>query len=184
MSYVRIRSLRSPRGYTSELLIKKPWMIMAIFWVLGLLAWTPITFIFSTKDYNIDVNYSPFYLVTIFRLVSWLSVLLLILSLSIIIIKELQLRKKIKQELTHKNKSSIASISCPVTSLKKHNSKFMLHFGFQTKFYLIIFSFWIQWFIPCVLSLLQPCDCIPTIFTNYIYWLTYTVFYYIHVSIF
>ena len=150
---------------------------MASFWILGIIAWTPITFIFSTKDFAVDVNYSPFFLVTIFNLVSWFSILVLILSLSIIIIKELHLRKKIKQELRNR---AIASISRPVTSLKKHNSELMLHFGFQTKFYLIIFSFWIQWFIPCALSLLQPCNCIPSTLTNYIYWLTYTVVYYIN----
>ena len=156
-------------------------MVMASFWVLGLLAWIPITFIFSTKDYNIEVNYIPFYLATIFNLVSWFSVLLLILLLSIIIIKELHLRKKIKQELKNdKRNSEIASHLHPLTTIKKRTNKFTLHFDFQTKFYLIIFSFWIQWFIPCVLSLLQPCDCIPTLVTNYIYWLTYTVVYYIN----
>ena len=142
MSYVRIRSLRSPKGYTSEPLIKRPWMVMASFWVMGLLAWTPITFIFSTKDYNIKVNYTPFYLVTIFNLVSWFSVLLLIFSLSIIIIKELHLRKKIKQELKNdKRNSEIASHSHPVTTIKKRTNKFTLHFDFQTKFYLIFFNY-------------------------------------------
>ena len=180
MSYVRIRSLRSPKGYTSEQLIKRPWMVMGSFWIMGIIAWTPITFGFSTKDFAIDVDYSPFFLVTIFNLISWFSVLLLTLLLSIIIIKELYLRKKKRNELFY-NRSASVSITNGNSSLntnesfRSRRSRFRIRFDFQTKFYLIIFSYWIQWIIPCILTLLQPCFCVSPLISNYIYWLTYTV---------
>jgi len=182
MSYVRIRSFRSPRGYTSEFLIKKPWMVMTSFWIIGILVWTPITFAFSTKDFTVDVNYMPYYLITIFNFISWCSILLLTLFLSIIVIHELSIRKRKRQELLDFKSASLNapignSIALRTNGSFRPRKRFRIRFDFQKKFYLIIFSFWTQWIIPCFVTLLQPCNCVPEIVSNSIYWLTYTVSY-------
>ena len=36
MSYVRLRSIRSPKAYSNEILCKKPWLVMICFWATGI----------------------------------------------------------------------------------------------------------------------------------------------------
>ena len=196
MSYVRLRSLRAPKGYSQEFLVKYPWSIMISFWVMGVGAWTPITLYFSTAEYSIDVDIEPRYVFSLINIISWFLPLVSTGYLSLIILKILieRERKKKKnnkskitvsiinsiktpiQEFSHDEGSLTNEMSSPnkAVSARKKIEEFF-RFSAQTKFSFIIFSYWLQWIMPCVLTVISPCNCIAGGVNGIVYWLTYTV---------
>ena len=157
MSYTRLRGIQNPKGFSNEILIQKPTYIMSGLWATGFLIFIPFVLICGMIEYTIKVDYQPFYIQSFVIILIWFSPLFLILVFSIQIMVELSKREKKRGNIVKKIKLK----SFRLTSV--------------TKFQILILTYWIQWFIPCVFDTIQPCNCIPFSVNSAIYWLTYTV---------
>ena len=134
MSYVRLRSIISPKQYTKELLIKQPIVMIIIFWVFGLAYWVTCSFVFKTKEFSSHIDYEPHYLQSIINFFVWLLPLICVFSISVYILVLLtQVSKK------NLNKKMMKQILNP-----------------KSKFFLIIFSYLIQWSVPAFYIVLEP----------------------------
>ena len=141
-------------------------------------------------DYSTNVMYSPDYIGSVFNFFTWLLPLLAIAVLSLEIMRQMSVRSHKKDIMS---KRGIAVISTTMTdrtdgattstsgvnkalaSLKKHSKLSNFRLRPTTKFQIIILSYWFQWIIPCILTVLQPCQCVPNSIYTIFYWLTYTV---------
>ena len=82
MIYVTIRHMQAPDSYKKEILICKPYIVMACIWAIGLTIWISITLSFGTVDYTESVDFRPIYLQTIINFFSWFLIDLVILILT------------------------------------------------------------------------------------------------------
>ena len=158
MAYVRLRGIQAPTKFTNEWLIKMPCWFMLSLWISGFLIFLPPELILGTVEYSTDINYQPLYLQSILALFIWFIPEILIAVFSVEVFFELRKRDK-------RNESKL--------TLKKNKK---LRLSASVKFQILIFTYWIQWFIPCILEIIQPFNCISIQLSSIFYWLTYTVF--------
>jgi hypothetical protein len=153
MSWVRIRSIRSPKSYSKELLNRKPHLVMLGIWFMGLCIWTPTTFAFGTIDYTLDVNFRPYYLKSIFNFVTWFIPLFSVLVLALCIIANLVSRHHRRRALSRisTNDRTLSSERKSIELIKNlsligiFRSIKSFDFRAQLKFIIIISTYWIQW---------------------------------------
>ena len=155
MSYARLRSIQSPNKFTNEMALKRPRLVIATFWILGFCSFTIILVFFGTQPNSASIDYEPRYLKSFVDLVIWFTPLSVITVISVIFFAILKKRAKKKHQIQKTFRSS---------KLSSH-----------TRFLLMMFVFWIQWFIPCILDLISPTNWIRTADLSQIYWLTFTV---------
>lgn len=78
-------------------------------------------------------------------------------------------------ELTNISKSNTLS-SIRINKLKTSLKSRRFKMGAQTKLTIIIATYWTQWTLPCLITLIDPiCNCVSDEASTAIYWLTYTV---------
>jgi hypothetical protein len=201
MSWARLRSIVEPTKFKDEFLIRRPKMVMAACWALGLAIWTPVTIAFNTEDFSASLEWNPAFLQKIINFLFWFSILFAILVLSAKIIFHLYVRSLRKMYLSKKmtkgkrgdastsianNRVSALNPTTTVTAPRSTDTSTMTHrtrvsrffkkklvLKPQVRFLMIILIYWIQWFIPCVTALVNGlCECVPTSISAGIYWLT------------
>ena len=182
MSYIRLRSIQSPRHYSNEFLIKSPVLMMLSFWAVSLLIWFIIVFVIGLNEFSLSVAFDEKtqYIQFVIYFIGWFLPLMLILIFSIQIIKYLVLKS---QRTTNQRQIINTSSNNQTTTLAttgSNNIKFnkrLFRFKPQTIFLIIISTYWLQWIPPCILTFVQNIcnNCINIDLYNDVYWLTYTV---------
>ena len=184
-SYARLRSLKNPKGYNQELLLKKPFLVMGFIWIFSLGIWGIILAIIGDKPYTLIVNFEPFYLTSIFNF-PWLffivGVLVLAAMISIFLFekaakdKKKRSRKMLNQLSIVETQStiigdqpSISGVHSKISKLKK-NAGWFRRITPEKKFLIIMGSYWIQWTPPCIMVMISPFVYIdPGVYSG-IYW--------------
>jgi hypothetical protein len=190
MSYIRLRSIQSPKHYSNEFLIKSPVLMMLSFWVVSLLTWFIIVLVIGLNEFSLSVAFDrkTQYIQFVIYFIGWFSPLMLILIFSIQIIKYLIIKSKrtsvqrqminnSRDLMTITNNPTIDTNKTSINDSKKLRLEKFFRFKPQTIFLIIISTFWLQWIPPCILTLAQNIcnNCINIDLYNDIYWLTYTV---------
>ena len=154
MSYVRIRSIRAPKHYTNEYLFRYPVFVMICFWILGLTTWIPIVFTYGLNQYTLSIAYGTnrLNLKTVLNFISWFIPLVFIFFISAQIIYYLNKRKRLassnlKISTTNSafNISSITSANIRIKNRNLFRSCLNYRFSAQSKYMIIISTYWIQW---------------------------------------
>jgi hypothetical protein len=197
MSYIRLRSIQSPKDYLNEKLIKKPIFMMVSFWAINLTIWIIIVSVFELDEFSLDVAFdqNTQYISLFINFIGWFIPLILILIYSIQTVLFLRKRSKRidhrrkkpeqtaavetvninRQPITVMSRATLANVPVELNKIKRLRK--ILHFKPQTVFLIIISTYWIQWTPPCILTLIQTLcnNCIDSTVFGDIYWLTYTV---------
>ena len=155
LSYVRLRSFQSPKKFVNEILIRKPLLMMFGFWISGYAIMTGIVLICGVVEFTGSIDYQPVYIKSFVDLIMWFTPLTCITVISVILWRLLRMR-----ELKKKHASKKKSI---------------FHLSSHSRFQLMMFFYWFQWFIPCIVDMLAPCNCVSATASYTIYWLTYSV---------
>jgi hypothetical protein len=129
-SYCRLRSIQHPMSYKHEFLLRNSNYVMLSFWILGGIIWIPIINSFGLIDYSSVINYSPFYLISIVTIFTWIIPNSLIYILFFYIVYLLTIVK---------NKKNIRS--------NNKTSTFYTENRALIKFSLIMGTYLIQWYI-------------------------------------
>ena len=166
MSYARLRGIQAPTTFAKEFLMQKPSLIMLSLWCIGFTIFTITELLSGIIDFTASIDYSPLYLQCIIDIFMWFTPMVLIAVFSIKVFIELRKRDQKKRQIKIRHKSTTT------TAMNKNKT---FHISATIKFQILIFTYWIQWFIPCVVDILQPCNCIPKEFYSTLYWLTYSV---------
>lgn len=195
MSYIRLRSIQSPKHYLNEKLIKRPILMMVSFWAISLTIWIIIVSVFELDEFSLDVAFdrNTQYISLFINFIGWFMPLILILIYSIQTVLFLRKRSKridhrrkkpeqtVEVETVNIRKTTVMSRptlpNVPVELNKIKRIRKILHFKPQTVFLIIISTYWMQWTPPCILTLIQTLcnNCINSTIFGDIYWLTYTV---------
>ncbi len=197
MSYIRLRSIQSPKHYLNEKLIKKPILMMVSFWAINLTIWIIIVSVFELDEFSLDVAFdqNTQYISLFINFIGWFIPLILILIYSIQTVLFLRKRSKRidhrrkkpeqtaavetvninRQPITVMSRATLANVPVELNKIKRLRK--ILHFKPQTVFLIITSTYWIQWTPPCILTLIQTLcnNCIDSTVFGDIYWLTYTV---------
>jgi len=173
MSYIRLRSIQSPKHYSNEFLIKSPVLMMLSFWAVSLLTWFIIVLVIGLNEFSLSVAFDgkTQYIQFVIYFIGWFSPLMLILIFSIQIIKYLILKSQ-----RTSNQRQMINTSTTGSNNTKFNKR-LFRFKPQTIFLIIISTYWLQWIPPCILTFAQNIcnNCINIDLYNDVYWLTYTV---------
>jgi hypothetical protein len=186
MIYATIRKLKAPRTFKQEFLLKKPYLVMGVFWLIGLVTWITITFCFDVKEFHITPDYQPIYLQTIFNFFSWflIDVFILILTLYMVWLTFIHnCRNRQNNEIPSSNDLTIESkkrsfffCRCSLNSKSYSLDQSEEKSRIELSFFIIMVTFLVQWFIPCFMILVDPiCSCIAYDVEHVLYWFTYTV---------
>jgi hypothetical protein len=163
LCYSRLRAVKCPSTYSTELILSQPSFVMASIWFIGFLIWIPVVLIFGLKEYSLELNDSL--IVPIFEFIFWFIPLIIIFIISCMIFYELLIKNKItRQSNRHDdiNKSLFEYI-------------FNYYLGAEALFAIIMSVYWIQWIIPSVFNFVIYLTNIQTEKYSKIYWLTYSV---------
>ena len=165
LCWSRLRSIQNPKNFHQEILLKHPAITMLLIWLISLLIWIPQVLVFGLIEYSLELNIDSVGLNLTNTILFWFLPLLGILVVSCLIFVYLKISQKRKQKFSNfkSNESNKSVFEC----------LFHYHLSPQTVFTFIMLLYWIQWIIPCLVSLLImiPNDQIIT----QVYWLTYTV---------
>ena len=116
-SYARLRSLQNPRGYSRELLLKKPFIVMGVIWIASLAIWSIILGIKGNRPYTVIVDFNPFYLTTVLN-IPWLFFVVGVFIIAVVItvfLFQKSAKDKQKRSKLVNNQSSIMTQSTIVT---------------------------------------------------------------------
>ena len=128
------------------------------------------------KPYDIEADFNPPWISSILNFIMWFVPLIVILYLSLHVMWCLrQIMKNKKQTKGGGHKKTTDNESQTLIQ-KLITLIFKSRLSAQTKFSIIIFSYWFQWIPPCILTIINPiCDhCIQGAFAKTIYWLTFS----------
>ena len=195
ISWILIRSIKKPKGFKNEFLIKKRISIIITFWIIGLFVWIPVVLIYGTRDFTLKINFNPRYVSCIINFFTWFLFLIFIFMHSVYLIYLIyklnakrkmvfkELAAQLPQSKSTDNKLSALSLLCStffylfIDFIHRWNifinqNKF---YKVQIRFLFIIISFWVQWIIPCILNIISSSFInFPYEISNSVYWLTYT----------
>lgn len=167
MSLVLMKSVKQPLKFKNDFLVRQFKLIIISIWTFGFLIWIPVTNFFGMKTFSLDINFSSKFQKFILSFIFWFCILISLLCVGISLMLNMNILK---------NKRITFFLKSDENSVKKKNRIRALNIHSQLKIVLLVFTFWIQWMIPCVFYLL---DIFMHIFSdhvmNNIYWLTYTV---------
>ena len=177
-----LRSIKAPSTFKNEYLIKKPYILIIIFWAVGLLIWIPIVNVLGTIEYSTSVKYNSLYIQLITNIFTWLIIDILILVLSIYFLVLIRI-KSINMKKYKSRKINSDSISKRITRIFSFNSsknvqmtkRRDVYTEAQSRFLIITSFFFIQWIIPSLANILSSLSDIDNDLAGIIYWLTYTV---------
>ena len=123
MSWVRYRSIKAPKTFTHEFLIRKPYYVVICIWFVSLLVWVPTVNIFGVYQFSCTVAFTQVYLLTIYNLITWFIPLVGIFLLSLYIIVYLHLRNVLKRSKISRVLTNITGVSTsPSTKAPPENS--------------------------------------------------------------
>lgn len=129
MSYVRLRSIKSPKLYSKEFLLRHPYSMMLFFWAITLPIWLQVAFYYKTCSFTTHINYHPHFVQSVINFFMWLLLLILVIGISLYIIYFLIVNKVKKKSIRNK-------------------SLFRMLFNPKSKFTIIIAAYILQWSIP------------------------------------
>ena len=165
--YTTIRSIKAPRSFQNELLIKRPIVILFIFWIIGFTTWIPVVNYFGTVEFTNSIRFTPLYLQSIINFFAWFLIvdLIFILSLYLLVLIEIK-RGKIKK---YKQRSFFSigflkkinfSRLFKMNNLRNNKLKLIkrrdLYWDAQLKFVITIFFYLLQWFPPSLITIMEP----------------------------
>lgn len=170
---------------------------MGLIWIFSLAIWGVLLGIFGIVPYSLMVDFRPPFWTTICNLL-WLFLLIAILIVAIMIylfLLEKAKRDKLKKrnrpniqnnqssiifttltptsQLNQTTNTTVSSTSSKISCWKKKWARYRM--PAEKKFLIIMGSYWLQWFPPCVMVIISPFIYIPSSIYTGIYWLTYTV---------
>jgi hypothetical protein len=102
MSYARLRSIKSPKAFTDEFLLKRPILMIVCFWIFGFTVYAIILITCGTQEYTGYINYKPASMKILVDVLFWLAPLSTISILSVILWFLLKHRQKNKMCVEHK----------------------------------------------------------------------------------
>jgi hypothetical protein len=170
-SFARLRSIQcSITEYRKHFLMAKPILTCLAIWLIGLAIWIPTVLSFGVIEYTLEINYNPFYFISIINFFTWLLPLALIFyySVKIVIVLCKSDRKRFEiRSITNNVHLAIipvnettevdsieSSISIKIFSNKLTRKLCSIFIGVkyfairpQGKFSLIMGSYWFQWYI-------------------------------------
>jgi hypothetical protein len=161
-SYARLRSLQNPRGYSKELLLKYPFVVMGILWVTWLSYWGIIIGILGKIPLTTALNVPEQYYITLF-IIPWIVFIIGVFLLASYICWFL-IKKSMKDKANHhgkkghkklelaivtnqttlENQTTITSLQNSLVSLTNGIKKYRI--SAEKKFIIIMASFWLQWY--------------------------------------
>ena len=193
ITWFLVQSIKTPKGFQNEFLIKRRISIIITFWIIGLFVWFTIVLVYGTRDFELKINFNPGYVKCIINFFTLFLFLVLILIYSVYLIYLIYILKaKIKMVVIAPNLSQSKNIlndnklyflSLLYTSffcrfiafinrwkIMINRNKF---YKVEIRFLFITISFWVQWMIPCVFNILSPILInLPKKYSNSAYWLT------------
>jgi hypothetical protein len=158
-TYARLRSIQNPRGYAKEFLLRYPMIIDGLIWVIWLSYWAAVARTIGNAPLTLNVNY-PDPVWGSLLIIPWVVFLFGVLIVGGYIIVLLVLKSKKGGHKKHKkgglmmqaslatgpsvtNQSSILTLQTSLMNAKKAIKAYRL--SAETKFIIIIISFWCQW---------------------------------------
>ena len=182
LSWVRIESIRDPKGYLNKYIVIYPFTVSLIIWIIGLCLWFTVNYYFISKNYQYgqcNIPYNPVILKFILTFFTYFLPLIIIVLMTIKIIKVLHDRQKKKNKMIFKMRKSIYltdnSFSINVTN-QTDNVKKKFKLNAEAKMSIIIIVYLIQWVPSCILWMIDSlCNCIPSHLSTFTYWLTFSV---------
>lgn len=72
ISLAKLRSIQAPTTYHKEILFRKPYLVIGIIWLFGLITWIIIVKYFDLSPFTMQVNYKPDFIRNIVNLFFWL----------------------------------------------------------------------------------------------------------------
>jgi hypothetical protein len=182
-SYARLRSLQNPKGYSQEILLKKPFIVMILIWIISIGVWGVIMAIIGDKPYTVIVDFNPFFLTSVLN-APWLLFILGVMIIAIIIsmflfekaAKDKKKRKKklnnqssmMETQSTQLTQASMMASPSKISQFGKHVRGFRL--TPEKKFLIIMGSYWVQWTPPCIMVMISPFVYIDPGLYRAIYW--------------
>ncbi len=170
MCWSRLRCVQQPVTFKNELLIRNPLRLILTSWVISFVIWTPFVYFTELEEHSIDFKYNnlTYTLITyITCFLFWLFPLCCTFILCFFIFYYLKIGQTRRLNLH----------SQPVNHIETKKSLFEYVFGYnlstQSVFIIIMSIHWFQWFIPCVIRLIE--FFYDTHLDDGFYWLTYTV---------
>ena len=107
-SYARMQSIRNPKLYTRELVMRRPAFTMVALWLFGLAIWAPLTFTFGlTPPYTNQVNVQPQVVSPIVNTITWFLPLVGICAMSVhtfyLLVERERIKAKFRNSRVHHN---------------------------------------------------------------------------------
>ena len=127
-SYARWRSMKNPQGYKFELLLKRPYWVMAGFWVFGISVWAPIAFACGVVENVLAINMSVYFNASV-NFATWCLPLIIVLVICVFIYVDLV-------RIVNRTKNMLAK---NLSIWRKYR------IGAQLRFIIIMATYWIQW---------------------------------------
>ena len=139
--YAKVRSIKNPKCYDREFMLKRPYILMALIWVYGLGLWSIIVWNFGLHIYSFDVEFHPKWIKAIINIFSWLIWLIAILVITIYLYVLLLEKKKFSNKVNQKKPLSnqCDKPESSITKILKKIKKFRL--GADKKILIIIGMF-------------------------------------------
>ena len=161
LSWVRIESIRNPKGYLNKNIIMYPFLISLIIWIFGLSFWFTVSYFFISKDYQYGqcyIPYNPVILKFILTFFTYFLPLIIIVIIIIKIIKILHDKQKKKNKMILKARKTDLnenSFSINVTSQTEQNLMKKFRLNAEAKMSIIIIVYLIQWVPSSILSMID-----------------------------
>ena len=195
MCWARWRCIVAPGSFNSEFLIRNPFALMCLMWLVDLSLWSLVVGLFGLNEFSLSIDYRPGYVSSILNLVCWFVPLMLVFVVGALIIRRLY-------EFNARRKRLVATIASYHASQGHHLHIVNRHMSLvvnsatrrerasarrrassiyndramspHIRFLLIIAIYWLQWIIPAVESIVSStCQCVPDQMSRLFYWLTY-----------
>ena len=205
MTWVLLRSIQAGGTFEQELLMRRPTLVMALIWILGTAQFIPFLFVYGFEEYTINIEFPPFVEFAL-NIVTWLSPLLAVAIIGFVIVYILNKRRLAKLKLKRINQTRLRAIlansvqnigssnraghSEVTAALSAASSngfrnrvrlalkllRSAINWEVQTRFQIVIISYWLQWLPFCITSIIEPvCNCVPGLLANVLDWFTYSV---------
>lgn len=198
MTWVLLRSIQAGYTFKREYLMRRPSLVMLAIWSSSMIIYIPFVFLFGFEEYTIRIDFNPI-VEMILNIITWLLPLIGVAGFSFNIVTILNRRRLVKLRLKDYNRQLIkAALSLSMISTKVENKtqsssndhrpspqlrlvaavrtlQSIVNWQTQTRFELIILTFWLQWMPFCLVSIIQPaCNCVPSILFAVLDWMTYS----------
>jgi hypothetical protein len=152
ITWARYRSIKAASTYQTELLLRRPIVVMSLIWLYSFAFYFSATFGLGESDFSYSYNVPANYMSFIFNVLNWFVPLTGILILAIcilILLSRREKKRKAKRALTMKmggmtvfNNQTFMGAPTPASDLKQSNRRRLIRLlspGPQTKFMVTYF---------------------------------------------